>query len=823
MLSEHDQSGPTTPDDNISRFEVTPKQSGSNPTITRAGNSAYQAHGESIDLVQHYHPGAALFYSVPMAAREELLTAPLTADVHDVTTRLESIAEALGDWLAHDAPESIRETVRTWSDNHNLDNPFLTAPRYAALQFLLKTTLYATYTRRNDLPILNGDVRDALTTAANKTGNHAFEASPLDTLVWHSPGDVVAELCWWRCGLTTAAAPADDIGELFEELVPATARGSAGQFRTPPHISEIMRELATRNRDDVLDAGIGAAALSVSRNQSRSSQTYGVEESRIGFLMAVTSLALTDQPGVVHQADFFDIGPATLGMEPDAAIRMGRHTGEVDILPGSVDAALGNPPYVANRDLDRDSSHYRQHLHAFGDAGESPYVDGDKRISGRSDLFVYFVTHATQFLAEGGRLVYLLPRKWLETKYGETLQTFVFDHYQVTAIIEFEDTVFDDVQVDAVILVADRCTDAMARKNTATRFITITSEMDPARIPDIVGADSTDTPGPDDGSTATASRGNGIQIVTVQQSHLADHDETDGPLTQYFRIPAPLQSLKQNERLVPLETLATVTYGHKTGNNDFFLLDAADLDRWPLADRFYRPAVHDLGNVPGYRLRTHDTDTYILDIHSYVRSLDEDHRNDVSSRSRPQQVKAALAQHGHDALLAYIKEWEASHPENLTQPDDVWFDVGSVDAPELVHPYRVHEQFRVLRNTGEVVPDNCANGLDVNADVDTGVLLGYLNSTVHAAFLELWCQSEGGGSLEVMTRSLQQVPVADVRAFTDTDRNAILTAFDALTQGRENAQTQLDEAVLNAIGADINVATLQELAQSLTADRLPNT
>jgi len=821
MLSEHDKSGPTAVDDNINRFEVTPKQSGSNPTVTRPGNSAYQSHGESIDPVQHYHPGTALFYSVPMAAREESLTAPLTADIHDVTTRIETTAETMGEWLAQDAPESIRDTVRKWGDNHDIDDPFLVGPRYAALQFLLKTTLYATYARRNDLPILNGDIRDALTTAANKTGNRAFEASALDTLVWHSPGDVVAELCWWRCGLTTATSPADDIGELFEELVPATTRGSHGQFRTPAHISETMRELATCNGDSILDAGIGAGALSVPRDQSRSSQTYGVEQSRIGFLMAVTSLALTDQSGIVHRTDFFDIEPATLGMDPDAAIHMGRDTGEVDILPGNVGAAIGNPPYVANRNLDRERSHYRQHLHAFGGADQSPYVDGDKRISGRSDLFVYFVTHATQFLAEGGRLVYLLPRKWLETKYGETLQTFLFDHYQVTAIIEFEDTVFDDAQVNAVILVADRCTNVTTRQNTATQFITITNEMTPARIRDLVEGDDTDTLASDNNIVVTAQREDGFRVVTVKQSHLVDRDGPDGPLTQYFRAPAPLQSLKQNEMLVPLDTLATVTYGHKTGNNDFFLLDGTDLDTWPLADRFYRAAVDDLGRIPGYHLSAQDTDTYLLDVHSYVTSLD-DHHDDGSSRSRPQQVKAALAHQGHENLLAYIKQWEASRDAEPAQPGDVWFDVGPVDAPGLVHPYRVHETFRVFRNTDEVVPTNCANGLDVNADVDTGVLLGYLNSTVHAAFLELWCQSEGGGSLEVTTRSLQQVPVADVRAFTDTDRNAILAAFDALTEGIENAQTQLDDAVLNAIGADINASILQELTRSLTVDRLPN-
>lgn len=821
MIFEHDQPGTTAIVNDSGDFEVTSRQPEAGPTIAQPTNSVYRSDGDSVSPVEHYHPGSALCYSVPMAAREDPLTAPLTADIGEVTARIESVARTLRDWLTQDAPESVRDTVRQWGDTHNIEDPYLIAPRYAALRVLLKTVLYETYVHRTNLPILNGGVRDALSTAACKTGNRAFEESPLDTLVWHCPGDVEAELCWWRCALITTVAPADDLSTLFEALVPASERGHHGQYYTPSRISDIMRELAARDHETILDTGIGAGALSVSRDQSPSIQTYGVEQSHLGFLMAVTALALTDQSGVIHETDFFDIAPATLGMDPDAAIRMGRDTGNIDIVPGDVDAIIGNPPYIANRNLDRESTHYRQHLHAFGSAGQSPYLDGDKRISGRSDLFVYFTTHATQFLTEGGRLVYLLPAKWMETQYGETLQTFLFDHYQVSAIIEFEDSVFNDVQVDAVILVANRCTDATTRNTTATRFITVTGEMDPASITELVEDSAVGTPASDDTTGITTRAEPDFRITTVQQSRLADHDDSDGPLTQYFQVPAPLQSLKQNEMLVSLDTLATVTYGHKTGNNDFFLLTAADLNTWPIAEHFYRAAIDDFGSSTGYHLTARDTNTYMLDVHSYVTSHSE-HCDDVSSQSRPQQVQTALARDGHDALLAYIENADASPTEESAPSDDVWFDVGSVDAPELVHPYRVYKQVRVAENTGEVIPTNCANGIDVDADVDPRVLLGYLNSTVHAAFLELWCQSEGGGSLEVTTRSLQQVPAVDVRVLTDADKNAIRTAFNAHTQGEDDAQTRLDEAVLTAINAEIDAGALQEMAGSLRNDRLTN-
>ena len=126
-------------------------------------------------------------------------------------------------------------------------------------------------------------------------------------------------------------------------------------------------------------------------------------------------------------------------------------------------------------------------------------------------------------------------------------------------------------------------------------------------------------------------------------------------------------------------------------------------------------------------------------------------------------------------------------------------------------------------NLAELVPTNCANGIDVHSLVDEQVLLAYLNSTVHAALLELWGQSEGGGSLEILTGTLRGLPVADRRRFTDTDRTAIIEAFHALTQGDPGGQDRLDEAILTALDASIDLATLQDTKRALTNDRLPTT
>jgi len=789
----------------ITDYGITSRRAGTGPSLDQPENRVYPPFDTAPDVVRHVHPATALWQSIPMAAGQPSQIAPLTASIDDVLRRIETICETIEAYLKSDSDEKLREDIRNWKHSRDSEQPFLVAARHAALNVLLKATLYEWYTHRGVLPVLSGYQEDAFEAAADLTDNHAFEAeeSVLTDLLRWAPYDAVAELTWWRHGLLTAGDPADDFGYLFAELIPAEDRQRRGQFRTPRQMSTLMRTLAIRDGDRVLDAGMGAGALSVPRAESTSVHVYGIEQTRTGFLMATTALALTEQPSDVYEADFFDLMPTTLGIDPDGAIRAEPCSRRVDIVPGEVDTVVGNPPYVANRNLERDATHYRRHLDAFGDADCTPYADGDKQLSGRSNLFVYFLMHATQFLTDGGRLVYLLPTKWMETKYGETLQTFLLDHYKLSAVIAFDDAVFDDAQVDAVVLVAERCTDATARRTATTRFLTITGEWDPAAISDLATAGQTTAGSSDAHDDQTLRHASDHRMVTVRQSVLEDRDPSDGPLTQYFNASTALRSLTDNETLVPLDALASVTYGQRTGNNEFFLLDETDLDTWPLAERFYRAALNDIGGVTGYRLTTDDSDTAMLDVHGYIEALDDRDVVVSPSKSRLQQVQDALVRDGYASLRAYIRQWANGRDEDLRQDDDIWFDMGPLAAPELVHPYRIHRNVRVFENQADLIPTNCANGINVRPDVDAVALLGYLNSTIHATLLEVWGQSEGGGSLEVTTRTLRQMPVADVRVFTDADRDAVVTAYRALVRGEDGAQKQLDRAVLAAIDAEL--------------------
>ena len=225
--------------------------------------------------------------------------------------------------------------------------------------------------------------------------------------------------------------------------------------------------------------------------------------------------------------------------------------------------------------------------------------------------------------------------------------------------------------------------------------------------------------------------------------------------------------------------------------------------------------------MTGYRLTARDSDTYMLDVNAYVESLD-DQGTVPSTDSRTQRVRHALAQDGYDELLAYLDHWADTCATDPGQDSAVWFDVGPLNAPDIIHPYWIHRDIRIAENTDDLIPTNCANGIDVKPGVDTDALLGYLNSTVHAAFLELWGQAEGGGSLEVTTGTLNQLPVADGQAFSEETRNEIGAAYHAFIRDEDNAQARLDNAILDALDAEVDAATLREAHEMLRHDRFPN-
>ncbi|WP_254822390.1 Eco57I restriction-modification methylase domain-containing protein [Haloglomus halophilum] len=608
----------------------------------------------------------------------------------------------------------------------------------------------------------------------------------------------------------------DPLGARYEARLPDARREGLGIYYTPPAIAAGICEWAIRPRDGparVLDPAAGSGRFAVAaRDRLAETAPTATRRELLEHVVAVdvdraaldlTASNLTQEDGSLSDRDvrtvaasFFDCSPGTLlGSVGDEA---------------AFDAVVGNPPYLRQEDLSQDRDHYRDHLRTYGPDGEQPYHDGSRKLSTRADAYAYFVTHGLQFLREGGRLGFVLPSKWLDTRYGEDLQEFLYDHATVTAVVGFSARAFD-AMVDTVLLFAERCDDPDARADAVTDFVRLNEPVEPGGLADIVGENRT-VP---EGQPFALDTREAYRVVSVPQRRLAERGGTK--LGYYLTAPSPFVGLVDSDGLVRLDTYAEVSFGNKTGNNGFFLLDEGDVAKWDLPDAVLRPAVRSLRDIDTRRLET--TDRYLLDLHPYVEAVREGVEAPVDRSELATRVKDALREDGHEAVLDYIRHGEAEGvPEGRTVSRHTpWFNLGELPAPEVLHPVFYDERVFTVENVGGFAPTNAIQRVDVTEYED--VVPHLLNSTLHKVMLELWGRHEGGGALQLLTYELSSVPILDPARLSGAERGAIRRAGERLLDGAA-AQHDLDEAVLAPLDVALSVEDLQAAHEAMLRRRI---
>jgi len=621
----------------------------------------------------------------------------------------------------------------------------------------------------------------------------------------------------------------DLLGEIYEELIPVDERKALGQFYTHPKIAQTLCEWAIQRNGEkhprVLDPASGSGTFTVeaykhlngmlpdSSHQNIIDHLVAVDINRFPLHLTALNLASqnisekTDRLHLFHDS-FFNVDPGTQFFETS------RIDGEEQDVLGEFDAVVGNPPYIDQGSLYPDKEHFRRHLKQFTANGASPYYDGNKRLSKRSDAYVYFVTHGTQFLSEGGRLGFIIPTKWMMTGYGEDFQEFVYNEYKLKAVVGFGSRAFEDAFVDGALMMLEKCADEEERRQNETKFIRVQDSMEVNDILDTVEYEY----GLDDDREILVQNRKAYRTVVVPQATLMDKETKK--VRHYLTAPHAFIKLLENPMMVQLDKLLEdCRYGLKSGANDFFYIREEDLPGLGIDDQFLTPLVKWIKQMEkGVPLTEEITDLYVFHLHDYIEEVRT--RDDVRGGDLTQRVMNALRKDGYDNALAYIRQGEAQgYSENYScKQRKVWFDLGNVEPADIVHPKGFKYRVFASRNEGLIVNDRLYC-LDVASDVNEFALLAYLNSTVYQAVVETWGRNEGRGMLEMMTYETQQVPALNLRQLPEEAVNALADAYQAFEDGEEGAQDRIDELVLAAAGIETDVEEFQELTMEVTNRR----
>jgi methylase of polypeptide subunit release factors len=347
------------------------------------------------------------------------------------------------------------------------------------------------------------------------------------------------------------------------------ARRRLGQHFTSPLVADLISALCIRRPDDrVLDPACGDGAL-LARARERLKH-LGASLPALAGVEVDVALAAAARGNVagarIVTGDFLAIGCAEAFGD------------------GAFDAVIGNPPYVRQELLDRPRKEELGRIAWRGFDSQPPI-----RPSRRSDLHVHFWPRALALLEEGGRLGFLTSNSWLDAAYGEPLRRLLASGFSVIAVIESEvETWFDDARVRTAITIIENNRPDGARP---ARFARLTRRLDEIAPPDL--AEDEKLVRLEELARAlehAGSRAHGaIRARAVAPARL--ETQRWGPhLRQpdlYFEILDRAAS-----RLVPLDEVASVHWGIKTGDDAFFYLprDAS----LPAEARFFEPVVFSL-------------------------------------------------------------------------------------------------------------------------------------------------------------------------------------------------------------------------------------
>ncbi|MEA5386838.1 N-6 DNA methylase [Haloarculaceae archaeon H-GB11] len=626
---------------------------------------------------------------------------------------------------------------------------------------------------------------------------------------------------------------ADVLGGIYEGLLPTVDRRALGQYYTHPLLAATLVRWAvpTSNYGDadteiprVLDPATGSGAFLLEAYELLRTSfpdrdaadlldaVVGLDVNRLPLqLTALTLASRSEEPSAerldIRHGSFFDFSPGDIAND-------GGDDPPADTL-GTFDAVVGNPPYIRHENLAPDQEHFRSHLRRFGRDGETPYYDGSKRLSKKSDAYVYFATHATDFLVDGGRLAFVVPTKWLVSRYGQSFQTFLFDHYRLHAVVGFDARAFEDALVDTVLVLLERCTDADERAATTTKFVRLTEATSPTTF-------------------SRPYRPRRTRLLRRRRHRRPEH--ADPPNHLHAAITRCRQRLREARSLSlgsPSAHRTPRTPGPRSPlrPRQRRVRQQDRRERVLLPRRRHPRGVPHRGAVPHARTeesaepgppRRHRRRIGPLAarrprVRPAGRSARRFRRRLLTAR-----VERALDRDGHDALSAYLSHGRAQgyHERKSCAARPVWFDLGDLNRPEILHPKFFNDRIRVSRNADRLAPSNAVDCLSLHDDLDETLVHGILCSTVHKAALECWGRAEGGGALQLMTYELQTLPTIDPRSLSDDAAARIRTAVEALTAGDSDAQLALDRVILDALDVDLDAETLQELHDVVTQRRI---
>ncbi len=561
----------------------------------------------------------------------------------------------------------------------------------------------------------------------------------------------------------------DVIGGIFERLIPAEERHILGQYFTNPDVVDLILKFCLKHEDDkVFDPSCGAGTFLVRAYKHKQVMNQRLEHREIlktlwgtdiakfpahlsTINLAINDLAVDENYPQILREDFFDLRLGGLEAFRDEARRKQLSTmGSKKVIieyPKIVDCIVGNPPYTRHEEISdiADIETYKK------DLIQKALFDGTKKIaeiSKRAGIYAYFFVHGTKFLQNGGRFGFVVSNSWLDVDYGKGIQEFFLKYYKIVAIIESKvERWFVDADINTCIVILERCTDKKQRDENLVRFaylqkplrhfIPAAQDLWEKQLNRITETDKLV-------KTILAHneiyKNDELRIYPKKQSDLWEEglelvDEEGSEIAKYIgskwgkylRAPEIFFTIleKGKDKLVPLQDIAKVRFGIKTGANEFFYLTEQEIKEKGIEKEFWMHK-EDGKWIPNYLIKSPKE----------CRSIVVD-REDLKYRTL--MIHKDKKQLTSTKILHWINEGEKQgfHKRpTCASRSERWFDLGIWDKPDFVWSDAYNDRFAVY-DTMQTWGDKRFFFITAYKKTDHLILHAYLNSTIIPLLIEI--------------------------------------------------------------------------------------
>jgi adenine-specific DNA-methyltransferase len=520
-----------------------------------------------------------------------------------------------------------------------------------------------------------------------------------------------------------------------------------GAFYTPPEMARVLTAWALRDSSDTaLDPSFGGLVfLEAARDRL---EHLGARHTEIANQLYGIDLD-DDAHRLARERDWLDL-------DPDNFVERDFFSVEPSELP-SIDALIGNPPYIRYQEFNGTAALARQVALRAG-----------VRLTRLASSWAPFVVHATSFVAPGGRFAQVLPGELMHAQYAQEVVKFLRREYKRVFVAVFEERVFPGALEDVVLLFAD----GRGAPGEADVCVIPCTTLDDV-----------------ENRLEVADKSPGAQLASGQGRLLSQLVPVEAQLLY--------DQLSTASGVRRLGSIASVDIGIVTGANEFFVLTEAAADE--LHPDLVTPAVTKAAQVAGAKLSIRD------------------HRGLLKSGQRGLMLvaDAAASTKALRSIRAHVARGEEMGLDErykcrIREP---WWalPVPRQGAADLLLTYCSNEHPRLALNEAKVLSTNTIHGVRMSSDVDAETLAAGFYNSLTLLSAELEGRSYGGGVLKLEPTEAERLLLPPL----SSDLAALLPAVDQAIRARdvEAAADLVDPVVLTPLGLGTNEISVLRAAR----------